>query len=250
MEGLQPTSEAAAEVVAPGTEVIEGEVQETTPSGEVGESAEEQTFYNPADVPTELRPTFLELKKAYTQKTQGLAARQKELSEAEYKSGLFDDLMRNPQVVSYLRQLRDGEVSEEGEGSEDLDVDPGVTQAVTRAIDPLRKELVQLQRDTAIDRERSQFTKSHPNWEQYWDSMKKAWKEDQNRSMVDAFNWAREEERSASEKREKQQQKVVQAGVERPGTSAAATKKMPEKPSWDEAVNAAFEEHNLDRRKW
>lgn len=249
MEGLQPTSEAAAEVVAPGTEVVEGEVQETAPSGEVVESGE-QTFYDPADVPTELRPTFLELKKAYTQKTQGLAARQKELSEAEYKSGLFDDLMRNPQVVGYLRQLRNGEVSEEGEGSEDLDMDPGVAQAVTRAIDPLRKELSQLQRQTAVDRERSQFTKAHPNWEQYWDGMQKAWREDQNRSMVDAFNWAREEERSVSAKREKQQQKVAQAGVERPGTSAVVTKKIPEKPSWGEAVNAAFEELQLDRRKW
>ena len=87
-------------------ESTEGEALPEEPSIPEEESAE-QAFYNLNDIPEGQRkllgPTFREMQKAFTQKTQSVAERSRELSRLEYQANLLQELVADPAVAEFLR---------------------------------------------------------------------------------------------------------------------------------------------------
>ena len=262
----QPLGEVGMEeIIQAETEVVGAASAEKTASGEGSADEEDKggtapvdqevTFYNVDDVPEELRPTFKEMKKAFTQKTQKLAADVKQAESSQYHAKLFRELMGDQRVVTFLEGLettggggvgpqREGQASR-GYSSEDSEVDPQVAE-LRRQVQQLQASMNQTQQKMQLSDDTSAFVASHPDWKKLQDGMEKAWDEDKRRSHTDAYNWAFRQSYLAKKAALERQRSRAQAGVERPGSTAETTK-MHKIGSFNDAARAALDELGISR---
>jgi len=261
----QPLGEVGMEeVIQADTEVVGDASAEKPVSGEgsadegdKGRTApvdQEVTFYNVDDVPEELRPTFKEMKKAFTQKTQKLAADVKQAESSQYHAKLFRELMSDQRVITFLEGLettgggvgpqREGQASG-GYSSEDSEVDPQVAE-LGRQVQQLQASMNQTRQRMQLSDDTSAFVASHPDWKKYQDGMEKAWDEDKSRSHTDAYNWAFRQSYLTRKAALERQRSRAQAGVEKPG-SAVETTKTHRIGSFHDAARAALDELGMNR---
>jgi len=192
--------------------------------GQAGDQPEGgESFYDPSKVPEELQPTFRDMKKAFTQKTQALAEVRRKAEEAlrtsslhQQKAVAFDQLLQDTRVRDFLQRLDNPD-----SGSEDpTESDPVMMQAIERATAPLRQRLEQMQGQLGQRDAFAEFQQSHPDWNKYKGDMQKAWEQDRLagrgfRSYEDAYNWAVVQKVKAV--RAQRQTQQPQAGVESRG---------------------------------
>ena len=253
------------EVIQADSEIVPGGSVEGATSGEI--STEEEgtgktapvdqdgvAFYNAKDVPEELRSTFQEMQKAFTQKTQNLSSQVKQAESSQYHAKLFRELMADSRVVTYLEELertgggvgsQGAEQSIGGNSSEDANVDPQVTE-LRRQVQQLQASMNLTRQKMQVSDEKSAFTTSHPDWEQYKGGMDKAWEEDKSRSYSDAYNWAFRQSYLAKKASLQRQRTRAQAGVERSGP-VTGTKQTHRIDSFQDALRASLDELGMSR---
>jgi hypothetical protein len=223
--------------------------------GDVTSAQGAQTFYDASKVPSELQPTFREMQKAFTQKTQGVADLRRQAALHTQKSVVFDQIMADPRVRSFLTQLDQASDT----GSEDLsDVDPVMSQAIERATAPLTQRLSQLQGQLNQQTAFAGFQRSHPDWEQHAGAMQEAWEQDRlagrpQRSFEDAYNWAYVNQarvgQAAPTSRKAQPRKAVESGgIAKAATPSAPDLKGDRRTAYRNAVDWALAQHGIDRK--
>jgi len=220
---------------------------------------EEKTFFNPADVPEELRPTFREMKKGHTQALQEVAVTRKQLETerqglgaAAYKAQLFDALTGDPRVQGFLKNLQDqGEgpvLSDESET--DSTLDPQVEKLLAQRLVPVEKELRTLREQTALAAERQNFLAAHPDFvfDEWKDDLERAWTMVPNLTMEAAFRIARDERTQRDMATMRKKTEAARTTVERGGVPGATAGRPREIKSFRDAVDASLSELNLSRR--
>lgn len=258
--GMDDVIQSDTEIVtdAPAGEPTgEGPAAEGTGTTSQPDVAQEVTFYNASDVPEELRPTFQEMKKAYTQKTQALAAKVKEAESAQHHANLFRRLMSDDRVVQFLSQIdqngtgigpQGGAQPSGGYSSEDADMDPAVA-ALQQQVQKLQGELTRTRQRQDLDAEKQAFIAAHPDWQNYQDGMEEAWKRVPHRSYEDAYNWAFRQSYLTRKANLERKRTRSQASVERPGPSADTTRAV-KVDSFGDAVRAALDELGMSRSEF
>ena len=134
------------------------------------EPVKEETFYEEGKVPDALKPSFKEMQKAFTQKTQ-------EIANSKKRAEAFDTLMKDPyfqKVVSkrYLGESAEGApAKEEGltgaETGEFVDEDEAKMKKVTKRQDELEEEIEVIKEEGKLDK----FAGSHPDLNKYLPEM-------------------------------------------------------------------------------
>lgn len=239
---------------------VSGSTADTAPVDQKMTASVDQevtTFYNATDVPEELRPTFKEMQKAFTQKTQKLASEVKQAESAQYHAKLFRELMGDQRVVAYLEELENtgGGVGTQAEGlpvrgysSEDSEVDPHVAE-LRRTVQKLQGEVNRTRQRQDINAEKAAFVTAHPDWKKFEGGMDEAWKRVPQRSYEDAYNWAFRQSYLTKKGQLERQRSRAQAGVERPGP-VADTKKTHKVDSFQDAVRASLDELGMSREEF
>lgn len=232
----------------PNLEADPTSIPEGEPNSGTGEPS---AFYDASQVPEELQPTFREMQKAFTQKTQQVAEDRKALGEAGYKAQLLDQLLANDQVTEFLRSLRSGSPPSGGSkgalpaGS---DVASIVRAELARHLGPIDEQ----NRHLAVRLEKQEFEARYPEYTKVRDIMSEGFKRQQhngNFTMEDAYFWARGKAAIEADRRGSVQASRASRAVEQNGTSRPASQGQKINGFWD-AVNAALEEGGLDRKRF
>lgn len=252
----------------------EGEEAQTddSPAPEEESAQGEQEFFNLEDIPQEQRkllgPTFRAMQKAFTQKTQSVAERSRELSRLEYQAGLLQELITDPAVAEFLRNragqtagtassTRQAEGTEE-DAAETSELDPVAVKFIRRevarhlqgAVEPLRSKLGSLEEQRTLDRERSSFVAAHPDWEDYGDGMQEAFREAQRQgsdlTMEAAFRWAYFERAQARGAAQQRKAAAGKGGVEKGGTNRPSSPTRKPARSFNDAVEQALADLEMD----
>jgi hypothetical protein len=226
-----------------------------------GSKEAEEAFYDASRVRPELRPSFVEMQKAYTQKTQalaevrkGLEAQKGQLEDAQRQAAILQGLLSDNRVRTFLNRLRaqeqglpsgEGTLTEEGT-EDDSQVDPVVHQAVEKRIAPLRDELTQLRARLEVSQERESFVRAHPDYGKYKELMAEAIREDPRRSLWDAYNWAYRKRTESALADARKRLTARRQSPEGAGT-AAEVRKVSRVTNFKEAVDGALDELELSR---
>jgi len=264
-EDINPSSEPSAE------EELDQSGSEDSQESLPGEAAEEQTFYNPAEVPEALRPTFLEMKKSHTQAHQKLAATQKQLDadrksmQADlYKAKVLDTLLADQRVLNLLEQIRTGESPEETTFAEESEsIDPTFEKLLTSKVGPLRKELEEIRESQRLERERVAFIQQreeeeralnpenpHPfNAAEWLEDMRAIWEKNPGLDMETTFRVVRDQRTQQALRAAKKKSAAGRSSVEAAsGTSPVRRASRPVNSIRD-AAEAAIEQLGLSRRE-
>lgn len=207
------------------------EILEEDEADETGSEPEELTqegdvFYDATKVPTELKATYLDMQRRFTQKTQNL-------SESKQKAELFDQLLQDEEAIAALRELHQ---RRQGGVSEEEDEDSGdVASVVRQEVSPLQQKIRMME----VQREKEIFERAHPDWrkEVGEDAMKAVWRENPYLSMEHAYRLARYD---TDQTRKVNSSKTV----ERRGVSRGANTRV-KVDSWEDAVRAAHSKLSL-----
>lgn len=225
---------------------------EGTPAAE---GSGEQVFYEPSGVPEGLKASWGEMQKAFTQKTQEVAALRKKLETdisqksqesqaARYKAEVLDQMLRDPEIYAFLQR----KAGTTPASPEESDLDPTVANVVTQHLAPVRQELLQLRAQMVDRQEAEDFAREHPDWKDHWDLMQDAWRQDRERnrplrSREAAYDFAfrvKQMERIERAKQARAQQKV---SVEGPGKQGPSPETLPSPKSVQEAAELALRLH-------
>lgn len=220
--------------------------------GTEGESQQEQAFYAASDVPEALRPTFREMQAALTRKTQEVSEQKKvlardreQLQATAHRAQLFDTVMADPRVRTFLQSLQDSETEGDPETSMDgVSSEPDVQRFVKQAISPLQQKLTQLERQAALTAEREAFLRNHPDFDQegYRDELERIWTRNPSISMEDAYAIASHSKAQRARAVDVKKTQAAKATVEKPGTSLPASSAEGPVKSFSDAVNKSLRE--------
>lgn len=225
----------------------EGEGQGEPPS----EGQEGTAFYDASKVPEALRPTFLEMQKAFTQKTQAIAGQRANIEGLAAKAQTLDQLLQRKEFVDLLYQMKSKDF--QGPQEEYPNLDPEVVTTIQSLIQrELSRVAAPLQDRQAMTEaliEKEQFVKAYPDWEQYRDRMTTAFQRNAHNpkfTFEDAYFWARGQAAQEHRSRAAVAADRAKRSVERPGTSRPAPR-AEKITSFQDAVNAALNELGMKR---
>lgn len=204
-----------------------------------GESPVDSEDFLPGQIPPELQAVADGFKKAYTKKTQALSEKMKAAEASLSKAQLWDRALSDPRIVQFLSNLDNEGMDVGDEGSEGEEPIEGLTKAISPLQDRLQK-LEQRSRELEIQKEKSEFLSTHPDWEQLVgkDGMEQSWRENPYASMEAAFQAAVGRKVLARRVANRNRQSAV---VESPGSPR---KSIEERPigSFEDAVAQARRE--------
>ena len=223
------------------------------------ESPEAEVFYDASKVRPELKASYVEMQRAYTQKTQELARLRK---EAESRGGsspedarqaeILRGLLQDTRVVKFLQKLRGEDAMPSGDddgGTEDDSyVDPSVSAVVEKRVGPLKAELTNLRAQVTASQEWTRFVRAHPDYTVYQEGMVEAMKENPSRNYEDAYSVAFTKHAQKVLAQRRQRSEARNSAPEGGGSGAQATKREKVPSSFQEAVDASLEELSLTRK--
>lgn len=210
-----------------------------------GDDSKETLFFNPNEVPPELKGAFKKMQASFTQKMQkaGLVIR---------KAEAFEELVNNPEFQAWAEEQRTGKPSskpskksnkadDEDDGEETpsgkLDLE-GLEKIVDKVVAKRVAPLVRVQHREQADREWKALTEQYPEAENYKDAIAEEIEANPGMSYMKAFKQVAFDDVVKSRRKQNNSEKKA-ANTEKPSSMAPGDKTPPRAKTIQEAAKLA-----------